>query len=114
MKAHLRPDVLSMVSPQGSILGPLKFILYIAPLQDAILDYNLNCLFYARDSQVIISPSEVQRGGGGDCHPPLRFFLVFFLDYKTSAPDVFSSCSFTPRSHFERSAMMVSFYGYEI
>ena len=30
---------------------------------------------------------------------------------KTSAPDVFSSCSFIPRAHFESSSVMVSFYG---
>ena len=101
-----------MVSPQGS----LQFIWYIAPLQDAILDYNLNCLFYAGDSQVNISPSEVQgrRGGGGAGLPLFEVFLSFFLDDKTSAPDVFSSYSIIPRSHFERSAVMVSFYGYEI
>ena len=38
----------------------------------------------------------------------------FFLDDKTSAPDVFSSCSFIPRAHFETSLVMVSYYGYEI
>ena len=46
--------------------------------------------------------------------PPLDVFLSFFLEDKTSAPDVFSSCSFVPRAHFERSSVMVSFYGYEI
>lgn len=64
--SNLRPDVLSMYSvPQGSILRPLQFISYIAPVPDAILDYNLNCLFYVGDSQVNISPSNVQGGGGG-------------------------------------------------
>ena len=96
--SNLRPDVLSMYSvPQGSILRPLQFISYIAPVPDAILDYNLNCLFYVGDSKVNISPSNVQGGGEG-------------VDDKTSAPDVFSSCSFTPRANFERSAVMVSFY----
>ena len=39
---------------------------------------------------------------------------MFFLDDKTSAPDVFSSCSFIPGGHFETSLVMVSYYGYEI
>ena len=42
---------------------------------------------------------------------------------KTSAPEVFSSCSFIPRAkrefslaraHFESTSVMISFYGYEI
>ena len=45
--------------------------------------------------------------------PPLRFFLIFSLDDQTSAPDVFSSCSFITRAHFETSLVMISFYGYE-
>ena len=59
--------------------------------------------------------SDVQgRGGGGVGMPPLKVFLSFLLEDKTSAPDVFSSCSFIPRAHFESSSVMVSFYGYEI
>ena len=42
-------------------------------------------------------------GGGGG-----------FLEDKTSVPDIFSSCLFIPRAHFERGLMMVSCYGYEI
>ena len=52
-------------------------------------------------------------GGGGGLPPPL-FFGVFFLVDKTSAPDVFCSCSFLPRAHFETSLVMVSYSGYEI
>ena len=48
--------------------------------------------------------------------PPLshKVFLSFFLEDKTSVPEVFSSCSFIPHTHFEASFMMVSCYGYEI
>ena len=40
--------------------------------------------------------------------------LSFFLEDKTSAPEVFSSCSFIRLAHFEKSSVMVSFYGYEM
>ena len=45
-------------------------------------------------------------GGQGVVGTPL---LRFFLDDKTSAPDVFRRCSFIPRAHFETSSVMVSF-----
>ena len=56
-------------------------------------------------------------GGGevGRWFPlPSDVFLSFLLEEKTSSPDVFSTCSFIPRIHFETSLVMVSYYGYEI
>ena len=59
-------------------------------------------------------------GGEGGYHtllpspPPASCLWVFFLDDKTSAPDVFSICSFIPRALFETSLGMVSYYCYEI
>ena len=47
------------------------------------------------------------RGGGGGG----RFFWFFFLDDRISASEVFCSCSFIPRAHFETSSVMVSCYG---
>ena len=56
-------------------------------------------------------PSDVQEGVDAS---PTKVFLSFFLEDKTSAPDVFSSCLFIPRTNFETSLVMVSCYGYEI
>ena len=46
--------------------------------------------------------------------PPPEVFSKFFLEDKTSAPAVFISCLFIPRTHFEASLVMVDYYGYEI
>ena len=46
--------------------------------------------------------------------PPGKIFLSFFLENKTSAPDVFSSCTFLHRADFKTSLVTVSCYGYEI
>ena len=42
---------------------------------------------------------------------PLRGFSKFFLDDQTSAPDVFSSCSFILCMRFEARVLMISYYG---
>ena len=43
-----------------------------------------------------------------------KVFLTLFLDDKTSSLEVFCSCLFIVRAHFETSLLMVSYYGYEI
>ena len=54
-------------------------------------------------------------GGAADCHAPThKAFMIFFLEDKTSAPEVFCRCSFIPCAHLETSLVVVSYYGYEI
>jgi len=57
--------------PQGSI--PLLFIMYLAPLQDITLSHNLNCMFYADDTQTHRSTSIWT--------PIVQLVLLIFLDH---------------------------------
>ena len=41
--------------PRGTILGQLLFILYTGPIHDIISAHNLDCMFYADDSQLYIT-----------------------------------------------------------
>ena len=49
------PRDLKVDVPQGSIFGPLLFVMYLAALQDIILSHKLNCMFYADDTQIYIT-----------------------------------------------------------
>jgi hypothetical protein len=48
--------------PQGSIMGPLLFTLYVAPLSDIIAKFGFNFHFYADDSQVYFSFNPKEKG----------------------------------------------------
>ena len=76
--------------------------------------HSIDVIFYFT-SKVFLNPGTFRRrGGGGLDDTPHKVFLSFFLEDKTSAPDVFSGCSFIARADFEMSLVMVSCYGYEI
>ena len=55
---------------------------------------------------VILTLGRTRVGGGG--------VGGGFYEFFSAAPNIFSSCLFIPRAHFESSSVMVSFYGYEI
>ena len=43
--------------PQGSVLGPLLFIIYLTGLGEVIAQYEVNYVLYADDLQIFVSAS---------------------------------------------------------
>ena len=52
--------------PQGSVLGPILFIMYTAPLENLIKSHNLDCMMYADDTQLFLSFDPKQLGATCD------------------------------------------------
>lgn len=66
--------------PQGSILGPLLFRLYVVPLQNVVATYSLDSMFYADDSQLYIVTSPKDHSAALD---NLRNCIEDVIDWNT-------------------------------
>ena len=95
--------MLSKMKSKG--VSELWLKLYKEGSYQTLTKLSVNC--YKNNIYVLIV-GHIRRDG---CHPASEVFLSFFLDDKTSAPDIFRSCSFIPHGQFETSLVIVSYYG---
>ena len=71
------PVSIYIVVPQGSVLGPILFTLYVGPLYDITRKHGLRAHFYADDSQLYISFEK-----STELAPPLAKFEACVQDIK--------------------------------
>ena len=71
------PEVLHCGVPQGSVLGPILFCLYVAPLEDIFIAHGIEAMIYADDTQLY---TIIKKSDGNKALPLLEKCLT---DIKT-------------------------------
>ena len=54
VRSQLSSKMLTLVIPQGSVLGPLLFSLFVAPTEDSIITHGLQSMIFADDTQMYL------------------------------------------------------------
>ncbi len=101
--------------PQGSVLGPIIFILYTVPITDIARRHGLLAHFYADDSQLYVSFSPLQPGDEetiaikvNACLAEIRqWMLANMMKQNDGKTEFIIACSPRLRSHVQGTSLSV-------
>ncbi len=101
--------------PQGSVLGPIVFILYTGPIEDIARRHGLQAHFYADDSQLYVAFSPLQPGDEETiarrvkaCLCEIRnWMLANMMKQNDSKTEFIIACSKHVRAHVQAASLSI-------